>query len=437
VSAVHHHTLDGSSPSIQLGALAPRLFRLGMGVGIAGLGLGVLLYFTGISGVDAKGFFKSWLTGFLYVLSISLGALFFTLIQHAVRAGWSVTLRRLAEGVAANLMWVWVLFLPIFVLVLVGQGGVLYPWLNPHYVATDEIIQGKTGYLNQPFFLIRAALFIGIWVFLARFFWTNSVAQDATGDVRFTHRMQRLAPVGLMLFGLTLTFAAVDWAMSLEPHWFSTIFGVYFFAMCCCGFFASLAIIVWFLHRQKLMLNEVTSEHAQDIGKLLFGFGVVFHAYIGFSQFMLIWYANIPETTGWYIARTTGGWQYFIWALPILHFAVPFLLIISKHAKRNRLFLAGVAGLLLAMHYVDIYLLVMPYIKGSDLLAATSYPALIAAIDAGEVSVSFSVPTLLDLSLWIGMLGLMVGMTARRLGTAPLVPVGDPRLDEALAFENM
>lgn len=436
MSAAHRHAVDSSSPSVRLGPIAQQVAKTAFAVAGIALVISVIIAVAGLFGTTAKGAFKSWMVAFLYVLSICLGALFFTMIQHAVRAGWSVTVRRIAESIAANLLWLWVLFLPVFILVLIDRGGVLFPWLKPEYMATDAIIQHKMAYLNKGFFLLRAVFFFAVWAGFAWFFWSSSVRQDESGDVALTHRMQRLAPLGLLAFALTLTFAAFDWAMSLEPHWFSTIFGVYFFAVSCCGFGASMCIALWFLGRRGKLLNEVTSEHMQDVGKFLFGFGIVFHAYIGFSQFMLIWYANIPEETGWYLARTLGPWKPFMWALLICHFAVPFLLLISRHAKRNRTFIAAVAVFLLLVQFLDIYLLVMPAISGADLASAVSYPALAARAASGDLDLGFH-PGLIDLTCVIGALSLLVGLTARRLGQVPLVPVRDPRLPEALAFENM
>jgi hypothetical protein len=185
--------------------------------------------------------------------------------------------------------------------------------------------------------------------------------------------MQRFAPIGLILYALTQTFAAFDWMMSLEPHWFSTMYPVYFFAASCCGFFAFTILLVFFLQRNGRITSEVTVEHYQDAGKLLFAFGIVFWAYIAFSQYMLIWYANIPEETGWYLTRQMGGWLMVSVLLLLGHFAFPFLAIISRHPKRMKPVIAIAAGWMLFMHFIDLYWLVKPHVPAEEFAKATSY----------------------------------------------------------------
>ena len=177
--------------------------------------------------------------------------------------------------------------------------------MDPAHV--DPIIEGKSGFLNVPFWSVRAVIYFVVFFAASKFFVGTSVAQDASGDPQLTLKMQKWVPVFIVLFALSLTFAAFDWAMSLEAHWFSTMFGVNLLAMSFCGFFSWFCVMTFVAQRQGKMLNEVTKEHWQDMGKLLFGLGIVFHAYIGFSQYMLIWYANIPEETGWFLARQVGG----------------------------------------------------------------------------------------------------------------------------------
>ncbi|NNF41648.1 MAG: quinol:cytochrome C oxidoreductase [Phycisphaerales bacterium] len=414
----------------QLGAVAPRVIRLAGGAGLVALAITIVLAL--VDG-DATRFFRSYLVALLFVLTIPLGGLFFTIVQHLTRAGWSVALRRLMEGLAANLQWLWILFIPILVLVISGRADGLFPWLD--HAHHDHALEHKAPYLNAGFWIVRAILFFGIWAFLSRFFFRNSVAQDASGDVRYTHAMQRLAPVAMIMYALTQTFAAFDWAMSLSPHWFSTIFGVYFFAGTCCAFFSSLILLVFFLQRQGKLENEVTLEHYQDVGKLLFGFGVAFWGYIGFSQFMLIWYANIPEETTWWIARTQGPWRTFTWLLFIGHFCIPFVVLITKHTKRHRIVIAGIAVYMLVMHALDMYWLVMPLIPDA-LHHATSLQALGNEIESDPAMVGFT-PHLMDVTCLLGLLGLLVAGTAYQLRRCSLIPVRDPRLSESLAFENM
>ncbi|MFK7960451.1 MAG: quinol:cytochrome C oxidoreductase [Phycisphaerales bacterium] len=422
-----------------LGPLAARLFTLAAGTGAGLIILSVILAFA--TGVSKDRFFKSWLVAFMFVLAISLGGLFFTVVQHMTRAGWSVSVRRIAEAFASNLTWIWILFLPILVAALMGGGKVLYPWMDPakldpaNVEKFDFLYAHKSPWLNAGFWAVRAVVYLGIWAFLGWFFFNRSVRQDHDGDKAHTHAMQRLAPLAIIAFALTLTFAAVDWVMAIEAHWFSTMWGVYFFAISACGFFSALPITMYLLQRSGRIENDVTKEHFQDMGKLLFGFGVVFHAYIGFSQFMLIWYANIPEVTGWYITRTSGPWLPLMYLLPIGHFAIPFVLLVTKHTKRIPAVLALIAGWILVMQFVDLYLLVHPKVPYA-IETAESLNEIRELASTDPLKVGFS-PHLIDITLLLGLIALFVAGTAWRLRGVSLVPSRDPRLSEALNFENM
>jgi hypothetical protein len=421
----------------QLGPIAGRAFRLTLGAGLAMLVLSFIVAFA--TKMDLARFMKSYLLAFAYVLTICLGALFFTVVQHITKAGWSVTVRRVAEAIAANLKLVWILFIPIAIAALVGDGKVLYSWmdpkkLDPTYGGYDFLYDHKSPYLNQGFWLVRAVLFLGVWAALGWFYHATSVRQDSDGDKRHSHLMQKVAPIAILLFAVTLTFASVDWVMALEAHWFSTMFGVYFFAMSATGFFATIPIVIYLLQRAGKIENDVTKEHFQDLGKLLFGFGIIFHAYIAFSQFMLLWYANIPEATGWFIARISGPWYWLMWLVPIGHFAIPFVLLVSKHAKRTVPFLCVMCVWMLAMHFVDLYLAVMPEIPLKMLEEATTLTSWQGEVTAAQLGWA---PSLVDVTLVLGLLGVMAAFTARRLGAASLVPSRDPRLAESLRFENM
>jgi hypothetical protein len=237
----------------------------------------------------------------------------------------------------------------------------LYHWLHPvHDGKVDEVLVHKAPYFFWPltyeshvpvFWYARAVIFFAIWAFLAQWFFRKSVAQDATGDPRLTRQMEKFAPPAFILFGVSLAFGGMDWVMSLEAHWFSTMFPVYVFAASCCGYFALQILLMNFVQRNGRLTTEITAEHYQDAGKLLFAFGIVFWAYIGFSQYMLIWYANIPEETTWYMARQMGGWGWVSVLLILGHFLGPFLLLISRHPKRRPVFLSVGAAWMLLMHW--------------------------------------------------------------------------------------
>ncbi len=382
--------------------------------GIVGLvALGVSFF---LGGHDKQLAF-SYLAGFFYWLTVALGGLFFVLLHYLARSGWSVVVRRLAEHVMGTLPLFALLFIPIAVGIplIVPESFMhsLYHWTHAEAVAHDELLQHKAPYLNEGFFLIRAAFYFVVWTLLARFFWSQSARQDSDGDVATTKRLQTLSAPGMVLFAITTTFAAFDWLMSLEPHWFSTIFGVYVFAGTVVAIFSLLILLVLRLKAAGAMTQVVTWEHFHDMGKLLFGF-VVFWAYIGFSQFMLIWYANVPEETFWFEMRWDDpGWRWASIFLAAGHFVVPFFFLISQPVKRNRVTLTIGALWMLFMHYVDIYWLVMPTLHH----------------DAFQLSY-------LDFTCWLGVGGCFFAVLGVLMQRGALVPVRDPRLPESLAFEN-
>jgi hypothetical protein len=350
---------------------------------------------------------QTYLVSFAFFLSLSLGALFFVMLQHVTRAGWSVVVRRIAEAMAANVWLMAVLAIPIVL-------GIehLYHWAHPGVADHDPLIAAKAGFLNPGFFTIRLVVYFAIWSVLAWFFYRTSKAQDANPDPALTRRMEVLSAPGIVLFALSLNFAAFDLLMSLDPHWFSTIYGVYYFSASVLLFFAIMPKILLWLQMQGLLKNAVTVEHYHDIGKYLFAFGV-FWAYIAFSQYLLIWYGNIPEETEWFLKRQTGEWTWISLTLLFGHFVLPFFLLISRHVKRRPLPLAIIGLFVAIMCWVDMYWLVIP-----------------------EFSPGVARFGLLDVLVYLGIAGLYSAVLVWRLGQASLVPEGDPRLKESLAFEN-
>jgi hypothetical protein len=435
------HTIDLTHERTRLDELGPRLFTLSFLIGLIGMVVSIGL--TWMAGDEMDRAFKSYLHNFIFVLSLALGGLFFTFLQHLTRAGWSVAIRRPAEAAASNLSWLWILFVPIATLFFIeGRRTALFPWadlewLTQHNAGEAHLVEKKAGYLNVNFFLVRAAIYFAVWFLLSRFFFKNSLLQDRTGDPRLSRRMQTLSAPAAILFALTITFAAVDWMMSLSPAWFSTMFGVYFFAGLCTGFFALNIIIVLYLQSKGRLVNVVTSEHLQDMGKLLFAFGIVFWAYIAFSQYMLIWYANLPAETGWFMPRYIHGWAGVSWALLFGHFVIPFLVLISRHAKRLRPMMLLGAVWMLALHWLDLYWLIMPEIPAqlSDPnLGLRTLSDLARATTPADVNYGWK---LYDFTWLIGLLGLFIAGTVRAVRDQELIPVRDPRLHESLAFENM
>jgi hypothetical protein len=434
----HHSAGNALAPAnIALPAVALNFRKLALGVAVIGLGGGAAIGYTGAFGTDAHHFWRAYLIAFLFGLSMCLGGLFFTFIQHLTRAGWSVAVRRPAEALAANLRWIWILFIPFAVLWFMGKANVLWIWadmetLKANNEAEYHIVHAKEAFLNAPFFWIRAVLYFGIWALLATFFLWNSVKQDESGDRALSARMQKWAGPAAILFGLTVTFAAFDWIMSLSPAWFSTMFGVYFFCGCALAGFAGMILITVRITHLGALKGIVTREHFQDMGKLMWAFGIVFWAYIGFSQYMLIWYANIPEETGWFLARQVGGWATLSWALLFGHFVIPFVALISKWTKRAPLTLAIGAVWMLCFHYVDLYWLVMPEIP-HDLASFEKYSQLADKYAGTETH--FANPV--NFLLLFGVIGAVAAGTLGTLSRISLVPKKDPRLGESMRFENM
>lgn len=368
------------------------------------LALAGVLACVGAALVDPRRFAFSYLAGFTFAVTLALGALIFIILQHLTRAGWSVGPRRQMEWLASGLPVLAILFVPVALL-----SGHLYAWMHP---GEEHALHGKAPFLNAPFFFVRAAVYLAVWALLARFFSRASRAQDESGEPALTRRMQTASAPAALLFGLTVTFAGFDWLMSLQPLWYSTIFGVYVFAGAIVSALAVLALFTLALQRWGGAKAVTTVEHRHDIGKLLFGF-VVFYAYISFSQYFLIWYANIPEETIFYGQRWVGGWKTLSVALILLHFVLPFALLLSRAGKRSPRVLGVAAASVLVGHYLDLYWLVLPILDGGA---------------AG--------PSLIDLAGLLGPVGVLAWWVTGRVANEPLYPVRDPRLREAVRLEN-
>jgi hypothetical protein len=289
----------------------------------------------------------------------------------------------------------------------------LYEWSHADAVANDALLRWKAPYLNVPFFLIRAALYFGIWSFIALLYYRGSRGQDVTGDPGVSARLRRLAGPAIIVLALTQTFASIDWIMSLTPHWYSTIFGVYFFAGSFVGFIALLSVVAVAMRRAGLLDTVISAEHLHDIGKLLFAF-TAFWAYIAFSQFFLMWYANLPEETIWYKARMEGSWMTVSLFLMAGHFVAPFFYLMGRTVKRKDATLAVGGAWLLAMHFVDLYWQVMPTLHPEGLR-----------------------PSALDVAALVAVGGCFVAAASWLMRRQALVPLRDPRLAESLAFENI
>ncbi|HSR52180.1 MAG TPA: hypothetical protein VLV83_15225 [Acidobacteriota bacterium] len=390
-----------------------RMPMIAGGVGIVFLAVSLIW---GLSG-SSQQLWNSYLVACLFFISLGLGCMFFVLATLASRAGWSVAVRRLAEHGMATLPVLGVLMLPLLFLGLHD----LYHWTHHEAVEADPLLRAKSGYLNEPFFLIRSIFYIVAWTLVAWWFRKESMRQDEAGDPAITRKLQARSAPALIVFGVTLTFASFDWIMSLDPHWYSTIFGVYFFAGSFLGALALLVLLIIRLQARDLLTSVVTYEHFHDLGKLLFGF-VVFWAYIAFSQFMLIWYGAIPEETLWYAHRWEHGWREVSIFLAAGHFALPFFFLLPISIKRRKITIAVASVWLLLVHYIDLYWLVMP--------------SRTTTVDGVAGALGFH-PHLLDLTCLIGVGGVFLGALAYLMRRPKLVPMRDPRLAESLSYENI
>lgn len=352
--------------------------------------------------------------GFLFVLGLCLGSLGFVMISQQFNAGWSAAPRRIAESIASLMPFALVLFIPIAILEIGPFNGILFKWMNEAYTAGDVLYDKKAPFLNETFWVVRAAIYFSIWIGLSAALYKLSRQQDQTGDRWLTARMRFISSFGLLLFALSTAFASFDWLMSLDYHWFSTMFGVYFFAGSICSTMAVLVVILCSLRISGKLGTTFTQEHQHDLGKLLFAF-TCFWAYITFCQYFLIWYGNIPEETAFYNLRKDGGYMPIFILLCVGHFIVPFVILLVRPIKRNPHTLRLVAVWMIVMHAADLYFMVRPQVKSVKPTGANAW---------------------VDIVGIVGPLALFLGLVLWKLSKAPLVPVNDPRLHEVVEHKN-
>ena len=365
-------------------------------VGLLGLALSVAGAF-----MDHASFFQAYLTAFTFLTTVGLGGLFFVLIHHITGAYWGVVVRRVAENLACTLPLMGLLMIPLFF----GMHD-LFHWTNlddPH-VAQDALLQWKAPYLNQSFFIIRNVIYFLIWSWLAHGLRKHSLAQDA-GNAESLGKMRRLAAGGTVLFALTISLFSFDWLMSLDAHWYSTIFGVYVFSGAFLGGLALLSLLAGLL-RTHGVGEIITAEHTHDFGKFLFAF-TVWWAYIGGAQYFLIWYGNVPEETVWFLHRWQQGWKGVSLFLIVFHFIVPFLILAFRAAKRVPWLVMSLAGMILFMHYVDHFWMINP--------------------GFGHFHISWQYVTTLA-----GLGGLMVWWLFTKMAADPIIAMEDPKLQKSI-----
>ena len=324
--------------------------------GIALLALGAVgmaaVFF--VSGEER--FFADYLIGFWYFAGISVTMMFFSALQFLARAGWSASIRRVAENFAGMVPWIGLFLVPIIVNIY-GHHSI-YEWSHESAL-TDPILMKKAAYLDKTFFVIRMAVYCLLWFGMSKFVIGNSLKQDSASDIKPTRKNWKRAAPWVLVYALTITFAAFDLLMSLEPHWFSTIWGVYSFAGHFVAALAIISLMLVSLHNKGLLKGYIRDEHFHDMGKLMFAFSV-FWTYIGFSQYFIIWYANIPEETFYFTDRMQGGWEYFGYALVAFRFLLPFALLLRQDVKRKKNFLKVTAYVILFAHFIDIAWIILP-----------------------------------------------------------------------------
>ena len=356
---------------------------------------------------DPKRWLYSYLTALIFAISISLGALAFLMLQHLTRAVWSIVVRRVLENLTRPLPFLVLAFLPIAL-----HLPLIYTWAEPARAASDRVLARKAAWLDPTFFNVRSAVYLATWALLATLLVRLSARQDQTADPRSSGRMRAVSSWGLVLLGLTSSYAGFDWLMSLDPHWASTIYGVYFWACSLVSSLSACIVLTLTLRRCGLLGRVVTTEHLHDLAKLLFGF-VIFWAYIAFAQYFLIWCANFPEETRWYITRRSSSWNEVSWALCFGHFVVPFYLLLFRPIRRDAFWLGFLAAWVLVFHYLDIYWLIMPVLNPEG-----------------------AQPDLLDVSLLTALVLACCAIITHACRSRPLIPIGDPHLSESIAFQN-
>ena len=392
-----------------------RLQQRALIVGVVGLAAGALGAF-----LNVDQFFRSWLIGFFFILGISLGCLALLMLQHLSGGQWGLVSRRVFEAASRTLPVVAVLFIPI----LFGMRP-LFLWARPEAVQSDHILQQKAPYLNVPFFTGRAIFYFAFWLVCTYLLTKWSAAQDR-GEMAVTPadtaRFRTVSAPGLLFLVLTVSLASVDWIMSLDPHWYSTIFGL----LTTVGFgLSALAFtiaILSLLHRAGALVGVLGPRHFHDLGKLLLAF-VMLWAYLAFSQFLIIWSGNLPEELPWYIDRIRGPWAIVALLIVAGHFALPFALLLSRNLKRHGNLLARVAIFVIVMRLVDAIWLVVPTF-GHGAGDAEAHVSLLPPIHW------------MDIAIPIGLMGIWLFMFARQLRSRSLLPLNDPYFKETFAHES-
>jgi hypothetical protein len=365
---------------------------------------GIVFLVVLIAGIffNVRPVFQAYLIGWTFWTGIAVGSLALLMLQHLTGGGWGLVIRRSLEAATRTLPLMAVLFIPV----VIGSHFIYHEWTDHEELAKHPAVQFKTSYLNLPFFTVRAVIYFGIWIGLAFLLNKWSLAQDRTADNRYTKNMRVLSGPGMVVLIFSITFASIDWYMSLEPEWFSTIYGFIFVAAWSLSALAFVIAVMARLSHEEPMRRIVAPLHFHDLGKLLLAL-VMLWAYFAFSQYLIIWSGNLPEEIGWYIRRMHGGWGAVIVAIGILHFAAPFLFLLSRGIKRNPGKLVLIAVLVLVMRSIDLMWMLAP------------------AFD-------HSMWVLMDFAALLGVGGVWLMFFTWQLGKRPLIPINDPQFESTL-----
>lgn len=356
---------------------------------------------------DPARFFRSYMVAFAFAAATGLGAFFFVMVQFLSGAAWSVTVRRIMENVMITLPFCAILFIPV----AFGLKDI-YSWTDPAVVAAREAIKYKAHYLTESAFIWRAYIYFALWSLWILSICRQSTKQDKEKSIRQMHIASRWSAPGLFLVIVVGTLASYDWLMSIEPTWYSTIFGLYVISGGALCFFGIVTLVAMGFRRAGILTNSITMEHYHDLGKWLFAM-TAFYTYIAFSQYLLIWYANIPEETQFYKHRVVGWWFWIAISMPFIRFIIPFFTLLCRPAKRSLGVIGFIAVWSVVVEYIDLYWVVMPvYYKNGPQIHWLDFATLGAVL------------SLCGLVFW------------GRFKKHKLVPVGDLRFEQSLHFEN-
>ena len=377
----------------------PERLRRATGRALVAGGIGIALCAIGgfLNPAEA---FRSYLFAFLFWAGVPVGCLSLLLIQNLTGGRWGLLMRRVLEAGTRTLPFVAAAFLPI----LAGL-SYIYEWADPAFAAGDEILAHKRAYLNPAFFAVRAVFYFAVWNALAHFLSAWSLRLDAGPDRRLERRMRGLSGGGLVLLGLTITFSSIDWGMSLDPHWFSTIYGILFMVGQVLSAFTLTIVVIARLGDEEPFKRVLRRDTTHDFGKLLFAF-IMLWAYVHLSQFLIVWSANLPEEIPWYMRRTKDGWLYVAWVVIAVHFVAPFLALLSRDLKRNLQRLGTIAAMVFGARLLDLFWLVAP------------------SLDRHHLAVHWT-----DAAALVGLGGLWLAAFTRELAGRSLVPLNQPELE--------